>query len=254
MITKTLKNILYLFGVNVTRLPSRAALTTLNNAREDEKKARLEEEIIKSKWLKDLNIKTILDIGANTGQFATKIHTIFPESYLYSFEPLEECFQELINNFSDNELFKGFNIALGNEEGELTIHKNEYSPSSSILPMADLHKNNFVYTKNATQEVIRIARLDDFANNLKIIKPLLVKIDVQGFEAKVIEGGRSIIGSASVIICELSMEKLYEEQPLFDDIYKMLTELGFQYKGNYEQLLSPIDGRVLQADGIFIRT
>ena len=31
-------------------------------------------------WLRDLNINTVLDIGANTGQFATLIHDILPEA------------------------------------------------------------------------------------------------------------------------------------------------------------------------------
>jgi hypothetical protein len=51
----------------------------------------------------------------------------------------------------------------------------------------------------------------------------------------------------------MSFKKLYEGQPLFDRIYDTLTRIGFAYHGNFHgQLLNPVDGSVLQADGIFI--
>jgi hypothetical protein len=47
--------------------------------------------------------------------------------------------------------------------------------------------------------------------------------------------------------------QLYEGQKLFDNIYETLTSLGFSYAGNYEQLHSPANNAVLQADAIFIK-
>ena len=51
----------------------------------------------------------------------------------------------------------------------------------------------------------------------------------------------------------MSVEELYKGQKLFDDIYRILVDFGFVYRGNYEQLFNPHDGRVLQVDGIFVR-
>jgi hypothetical protein len=61
------------------------------------------------------------------------------------------------------------------------------------------------------------------------------------------------LAGAAVIFVELSYRSLYKEQTLFDDIYNALVSLGFQYHGNFEELLSPINGAVLQSDGIFIK-
>jgi len=55
------------------------------------------------------------------------------------------------------------------------------------------------------------------------------------------------------LIVETSFTKLYEGQPLFDDIYKTLKESGFDYGGNWDQLTDSCDGRILQADAIFLR-
>jgi hypothetical protein len=83
--------------------------------------------------------------------------------------------------------------------------------------------------------------------------PLLLKLDVQGFEDKVIAGGENVVARAKIIIIEVSFQPLYEGGLLFDDIYRILKERGFAYHGNFDQLLSPKDGRALQADAIFCR-
>ena len=57
----------------------------------------------------------------------------------------------------------------------------------------------------------------------------------------------------STLYVETSFEPLYEGQLLFDGIQEIMRELGFGYRGNFGQLASPEDGRVLQCDAIFVR-
>jgi len=59
---------------------------------------------------------------------------------------------------------------------------------------------------------------------------------------------------ADVIIIETTFIPLYKDQPLFEDIYSYLTNLGFLYAGNIEQLVSPKNHQILQADAVFIRS
>ncbi|NJM49203.1 MAG: FkbM family methyltransferase, partial [Alkalinema sp. RU_4_3] len=140
-------------------------------------------------WLKSYEIKTVLDIGANTGQFAEKARRLFPGAKIYSFEPLASCYQALIGYFEGVEGFQAFNFALGDRSGEAEIFCCDYSPSSSMLPMGEVHKAAFPYTKDQTVQKIQIRRLDDLADQLELRRPLLVKMDVQGFEDRVIAGG-----------------------------------------------------------------
>ena len=56
-----------------------------------------------------------------------------------------------------------------------------------------------------------------------------------------------------MVIVETSFETLYEGQPLFDGIYRMLTGWGFSFQGNLEQTLDAESGRPLYADGVFVR-
>jgi FkbM family methyltransferase len=203
-------------------------------------------------WLKEENFETILDIGANIGQSAIALSLAFPEAIVHSFEPLPDCFVQLSNLSHLRPNIKAHNYALGSETGKISFEQNEYSASSSILKMADNHVKHFPSTKLTTTTSVPVIRLDDYANSLNIKSNLLIKLDVQGYEDKVIKGGLAVIGKAKVLIIETSFEELYNKQPLFKDLQEILFEVGLVYCGAFEQLISPIDGRILQQDAVFI--
>lgn len=204
-------------------------------------------------WLANCGIQTVLDVGAHTGEFAQRIRAILPNADLICFEPLREPFAKLTERFKGQPKFRAIRCALGEEAGQHEIYHNEYAPSSSLLPMTELHKQSFTFAIKQKTEMIEVSRLSDVARELNLLGPLLLKLDVQGFEDKVIAGGEDVVARAKIIIIEVSFQSLYEGGPLFDDVYRLLTEHGFTYNGNFEQLLSPKDGRILQADAIFCR-
>ena len=202
-------------------------------------------------WLQSRGITTVLDIGANTGQFANRINEILPDVNIISFEPIKKCYDELLLN-TKNIKVKAFNCALGEVEEEQTINISAHLPSSSILKMADLHTEVFAGTNFVETEVISIKRLDDVFSELAISGKMMVKIDVQGFEDRVIKGGLNTLKKADLILIETSFEELYEDQLLFDGIYQLLTNLGFVFKGNLTQAINKKDGKILYAESIFI--
>ena len=204
-------------------------------------------------WLKEMHIRTILDIGANTGQFASQIHRVLPEATLYSFEPLKDCYDKLCKTMRGVYKFSAFNYALGDTTGQTQIYRNDSTPSSSLLPMEELHKQAFPFTAQAAAQKIEIRRLDDIAGQLEIIDNLLIKIDVQGTEDKVILGGEKLISRASILIVETSFRPLYKSQPLFDNIYDLLKRHYFVYMGTEHIIRNPNDGSILQCDSVFMR-
>lgn len=204
-------------------------------------------------WLKDFKFKTILDIGANEGQFADKMHSLFPETKIYSFEPIPEAFEQLDKNFREIKQIKGINLALGDTAGEITFNKNESSASSSFLEMTDTHVKGFDFAVKTVPIKVKVDTLDNVMSTENIDLPMLIKIDVQGFEDKVIKGGADTIKKAEMVICEVSFTELYKGQLLFDDTYEIFKNFGFIYAGSIEQLRSPDTNRILQADAIFIK-
>ena len=203
-------------------------------------------------WLQEKNFTTIIDIGANTGQFACFARKLFPSARILSFEPIENCFLQLKQNCSDFQNFEAYNFGLGDENVMSDFYLNDFTPSSSLLKISDISLTNFPYTKSQKVTKVQVKRLDDITEQLKINKEGLIKIDVQGFEKKVIEGGINFLNNfRGLLIIETSIKPMYISEPSFNEIYKVVTDLGFSYKGNLDQLYSPQTGEILQVDAIF---
>lgn len=204
-------------------------------------------------WLVKYDFKTIVDVGANEGQFSEKARTLFPNAAIYAFEPLPDSFQKLQTNFTGDNLFHGFKMGVGDNKSSQQIHLNESSASSSLLPMGNLHKQVFEEAQEIKSIEINIDTLDNLLSAQDLQLPLLLKVDVQGYEDKVLRGATNILSIAQVIIIELTFKELYNGQPLFDDIYKTLTGYGYRFYGVIEQLTNPKTNEILQADGVFIK-
>lgn len=208
---------------------------------------------VNNHYLQHRNIEYILDIGANTGQYALAINKILPLAKIISFEPILSCYEELlINTQNINAVSK--NYALGEFNEIKNINISAYSPSSSLLNMATLHKTEFKGTDYIKTEQINIKRLDDIFSELAIKGNYTIKIDVQGYEDKVIKGGLETLIKADSILVETCFEELYEGQLLFDGLYNLLTDNGFIYRGNYNQFYNKENGRILYADSFFINS
>jgi FkbM family methyltransferase len=204
-------------------------------------------------YVASLGIQTVIDVGAHTGEFARLIQSVLPGAAIFCFEPLHEEFQRLQKLVRDGAVFKAFNFALGDRNGTIEINRSSYAQSSSILAMGELHRKAFPASASQTAETVGIRRLDDILNEFELKREIAIKIDVQGYEDKVIAGAAATIAKTKAIIIEVSFRELYEGQPLFDSIFALLSNMGFKYMGNLYQLLSPIDGSPLQADALFVR-
>jgi FkbM family methyltransferase len=239
MFKKSVKYLLSLMNLNVTRVDKFS------------KQHEQSQQLGKFMWLKNYQVQTVIDIGANEGQFITKTLPVFPNATIHCFEPLQDVYGKLKKNFEKTPNVITHNFGLGEANEEKEIFNNEYSPSSSMLEMMSFHKENFDFAVKVEPKRIAIRRLDDFFP-ADIAKPLLVKIDVQGYEMFVLKGGDKVVRQADIVIIETSFYPLYKGQPLFEEIYDYFVARGFQYAGNIEELSSPVDNRILQADAIFI--
>lgn len=209
-------------------------------------------EFLSQPWMGERDIRTVLDVGANEGQFAAAALLAFPNAQVYSFEPIEECFSKLARQFERIPNFRAFKTAVGDLNGELEFHHNNFSPSSSFLPIAATHVRNFPYTAEAKTIRVKVARLDDLLSQIHTEGNILLKVDVQGYEDKVLAGATETLKSVNAIIVETSFTELYHGQSLFEDIYSFLTNYGFKYKGAVGQLKTARDG-ILQQDALFIK-
>jgi FkbM family methyltransferase len=197
-------------------------------------------------------IRTVLDIGANDGLTAKRYRTMFPDATIYCFEPLS-CAYEVLVDWTQTQGGKviPFNLALGNEKGEGTIHYHtDHSPSSSLLSTTARNVGLYPQMKRQQPKSIRIERLDDIVESLHLAKELLVKMDVQGFEGEVIRGGKKVLQQAIGCILEIALMPLYEEQASFYELNYLLYEIGFAYAGNLRQVYDR-NGQVIYVDAVY---
>jgi FkbM family methyltransferase len=148
---------------------------------------------------------------------------------------------------------RAYNCALGDETGTLEMHRSDYSQSSSVLLMTELHRMAFPESASDRPVRVEVRRLDDLVATLAIESEILLKIDVQGYEDRVLEGARALVPRVRAAIVEVSFQSLYQGQPLFADIHDRLHTAGLRYMGNLYQLSNPRDGAILQADALFVR-
>jgi len=204
-------------------------------------------------WLRDFAPQTVLDIGAHVGVYTERFHELFPEATIYAFEPLPKSYDLLAERVGSYSQIHSFNVALGNFDGEMEFYQNEASETSSLLEMSDIHKAAYPHTERETQTKVSVRKLDSYAKEMNLVSPVLAKIDVQGGELDVVKGALRTLEQVDMVIIETSFSELYEKQPLFVDVYKLMTQCGFIYSGSFNQLLHPVSRRVLQQDAIFLK-
>ncbi len=209
--------------------------------------------------LATLPIRSVLDVGANEGQFARQIQRIFPEADLYLFEPLPIALTQLQQwadrQNQERQRVHVFPVAVGDRATSIPIQQHLYfSASSSILPTTNHCQDLYPITRKQTTVTVPQRTLDQVLAELPTAPAMemLIKLDVQGYEDRVIRGGMTTLQRAIACIVEISIDRLYEGQAGFQDIFQLLTQLGFDYIGNVDQVHGA-DGRVIFLNAVFCR-
>ena len=80
--------------------------------------------------------------------------------------------------------------------------------------------------------------------------PDFIKIDVQGFEDRVIRGGRDLVKKAKFCMLELSLVDLYEDSLLITEMNALMRSLGFRMVSIVHSIVGT-SGEIVQIDGLY---
>lgn len=197
-----------------------------------------------------LEAATVLDVGANCGQFTLAARRRFPAARILSFEPLADARSVFSRLFAADSRIELFAMALGATDGEATLHRSRRHNSSSLLPIGPLQTTTFPGTEEIGRESVKVARLERLFDGLAPTRPILCKIDVQGGELEVLKGFGSAMASIDAIMIELSFVAFYTGQPLFAALDAHLRGAGFILDCIYGASVDR-DGVVLQCNALY---
>jgi FkbM family methyltransferase len=199
---------------------------------------------------------TIFDVGAHHGESVNEFITLYPNSRIFAFEPDKANFARLNERFARMPQIYTFNKAVGRNDGNVLLHKNNYDATHSLLPFdhdeinrwADA--NDFIEIEIA--EVDQVA-LDRFCADRNIGKIDILKLDVQGGEMMALEGAGKKLSQQAIeaVFCEVEFCRLYKNQPLFWDITAYLLSLSYHFVTIVSPKTSEL-GVLSWADAIYV--
>jgi len=197
-------------------------------------------------------IDLVLDVGANTGQYARSLRRDGYRGRIVSFEPLPDAFSRLATAAGRDQAWDCHQVALGPADSRAVLNVAGNSVSSSLLPMLHRHLQAAPSSRYRGSVEVEVRALDSLAERLRLRSHRThLKLDVQGYESSVLEGARRALELVELLELELSVVPLYEGQALFREMIDLLEERGFRLASLEPGFTDPRTGHLLQFDGVF---
>ena len=176
-------------------------------------------------FIEDRGITLVIDVGANVGQFGAWLRQNGYRGKILSFEPGRADFAILKRKAEADGNWEAFYCGLGAESGTAVLHVSKLSVCSSFLELsaaALLHDERMAVDHT---EEIAVRTLDEI--EIPAAEKVLLKIDTQGYERQVLEGGRQSLGRMAGIVMELPVIRTYEGVWKFHEALEFMAEAGF---------------------------
>jgi FkbM family methyltransferase len=213
------------------------------------------EEALLARFLTIARPATVLDVGANIGQYGLSLRKCGFKGRIVSFEALPAVHARLSSVAAqDPDWIAAPCCALGRTSGEARMNVAANSVSSSLLPMHDTHLRAEPDSRYVAGETVRVERLDAFAGLLAPMSgKLLLKVDTQGYEEEVLAGAGKLLESVSAMQLELSVTPLYQGAPSMRRVLELCADFGFELHGVIPGFYDEQSGGLLQMDGLFLK-
>jgi FkbM family methyltransferase len=191
------------------------------------------------------------DVGANVGQTAKKLSKYFPNSIIYSFEPVKETFELLEKNLFEYSNIHAYNLAMGATEGKVEIFHRANSEWNSLVGSL----NEGAKCTGASSEIIKVDTIDNFVKRNKISKINILKSDTEGFEMEVLEGAKYCLEHQLIdmIYIEVGFSKKDRQHTYFTCIMEELANYGYGCSGLFEKCYTK-NNVILYANALFCKT
>lgn len=194
---------------------------------------------------------TIFDIGANIGWYSNHLAKKFPNSKIYSFEPIPETFNQISANteLNGSTNIRLNNLALSSKKEKLTFY---YSPTVTGASSS----KNITENQNMTKLEIEADTIDNFIMTNSIDNLDFVKCDVEGAEYFVYQGGLETFKNKKPIIFTEMLRKWaakFDYHP--NDIINYFLQFGYKcFTANRGKLkmVDKVDEQTMETNFFFL--
>jgi len=200
-----------------------------------------------------VNPKIVIDVGANVGQFAVAASRLFPGATVYPIEP-DPRVAELLRKNVGKAIAKNVMItAVGDLAGTAEFHVNRDPQVSSLLKLGADRIESFPNSTVVEHITVPVNTLDTLFPGTALQGPILLKIDAQGFEDRVLRGASRLLKRVSWVLIEVSFSQLYEDEKDFNSINNLLKSYGFEFDRPMNFHISPKTCDIIEMDALFKR-
>jgi FkbM family methyltransferase len=178
-------------------------------------------------FIQSRDVDTVVDVGANVGQFAQSLRSRFYTGAIVSFEPIKVEFDWLKQVAAPDKAWRVYNLGLSDTSRRANINVSERSVYSSLHAS---NQNTLAFDPKARvvrTEVIFLKRLDELIEEIGGNR-LFLKIDVQGHEKAVLEGATGVLHKVAGIQLELPFIRLYQSTWRLSEALDYMEGLGFE--------------------------
>lgn len=190
--------------------------------------------------------RVVYDIGAHVGDWAEMCQALFAPEQCVLFEPQHDAREKAMTRQPPGARWQMLGVALGDREESHALHVTRNSAASSLL--APLEKLTGIgITEEVGHEKVDVVPLDALVESKGLPTPDFVKIDVQGFEGRVLGGGGRTLRQARRMVIEVSLHPLYDGQSLMPEVLHTLAGWDFELE-DVQETFRQWPGRLWQVD------
>ena len=171
----------------------------------------------------------IFDLGAHNGWFTHCWLDWCPLAEVHAFEPYHPAYKKLSLKFNqnDNVTINNFGVGDSEEQSNLNVLESSKISNSFLTPDQQTWDEISYVTGEVNETKVNLTCLDSYVTAKNIERIFLIKIDVQGYELKVLNGAEKILDRVDHIFVESALRPLYQDAPLFTEVYEKLYQCGF---------------------------
>jgi len=205
--------------------------------------------------LDEFGITLVFDVGANTGQYGSKLRAVGYHGRIVSFEPLSAAHAALCRiAAADPAWTVAPPMALSDQAGQTDLHVSAESDMSSLLPMRPDMVSLLSSARTYTSETVQRARLDHvFDTYTQAHDRIFLKLDTQGHDLSVLEGATGVLDRISGVQTELAIETVYVGEPDWLTAIKYIQTRGFRPVYFIPGYFNKRTARLFSMDGVFVR-